>query len=112
MKLLLTSDIHCSDNPRDSGRFKLFPWLRQQQDQFNVDITIIAGDLTEAKDKHSSALVNQLVESLLLLKPPVLIPVGNHDFIDPQMPFFKFVSELDGITVYTKPSQIKFRDTD
>ncbi len=112
MSLLILSDLHCTDLPRDSSRFKLFPWLRQQQDQFDVDITIIAGDLTEAKDRHSSALVNKLVESLLLLKPPVLIPIGNHDFIDPQMPFFKFVSELDGITVYTKPSRIKFRGTD
>src|SRR5882724_7118261 len=97
MKWLLTSDLHLSDKPRDAYRFGLFPWLAKQQKAHNVDAIFILGDLTENKDRHSAKLVNQTIESLLTLRPPVYILRGNHDGIDPGSPFFKFVNSIEGI---------------
>lgn len=116
MKFLLTSDLHLTDLPRDKYRFGVFPWLRQQQEKYDVDATLILGDLTDAKDKHSAALVNSVVDGLKLLKSPVYIPMGNHDYLNPEMPFFYFLDHmniwfcnkptlLDDLAVYLIPHQ-------
>ncbi len=97
MKFLITSDIHLSDKPRDAYRFGLFPWLLAQQKIHRSEITFILGDITEFKDRHSASLVNKLVESLMMLKSPVYILKGNHDYIDAGTPFFKFLSNIDGV---------------
>jgi hypothetical protein len=101
MKLLFFSDTHFTDLPRDSYRFKIFPWLHKQQCLHSPDLTLCLGDLTEHKDGHSSILVNSLVEGLKQLRPPVVILRANHDCIDPNMPFFKFLSSIEGITYCT-----------
>jgi len=106
MKLLITADIHQTDNPRDSYRFGLWEWLSEQQKRYKPDATLILGDLTDAKDKHSSVLVNSFIDGLMILKPPIFILKGNHDFIDPNNPFFKFLNEIDGIYFITEPERI------
>ena len=95
LKYLLTSDLHFTDNPRDNYRFELFDWLLQQQKQYNVDATFILGDLTDGKDRHSSVLVNRIVDGLKFLKPSIYIPMGNHDYINPDMPFFYFLDHMN-----------------
>lgn len=97
MKFLITSDIHLNDAPKSSYRFGLFPWLAKQQEIHRPDALIIAGDLTDEKDYHSSSLVNQTVDGFRKLKPPVYTVRGNHDGIDPNNPFFKFLNEIPGI---------------
>lgn len=97
MKFLVTSDTHFSSKPRDRYRFGLFPWLIEQQDKYNVDATFIAGDICEEKDRHPASLVNDLVNLFSLLKPPVYILKGNHDFIDVDMPFFQFLNHIPGV---------------
>ena len=79
MNWLLSADLHLSDRARDSHRFGLFPWLKKQQQKNKVDATFLLGDLTQEKDRHSSALVNRIVEELLTLTPPVYVLRGNHD---------------------------------
>lgn len=98
MKFIITSDIHLTPNDRDKYRFNLFPWLLKQQERYNTDAIIIAGDLTNDKDFHSSILVNKTIEGFKCLKPPVFIDRGNHDGVDPNNPFFKFVNSIPGIT--------------
>jgi DNA repair exonuclease SbcCD nuclease subunit len=98
MKFLMASDIHLTDSAKDKYRFDLFPWLAQQQKIHNTDAIIIAGDLTNDKDFHSSVLVNKAIDGFKLLKPPVFIDRGNHDGIDPTNPFFKFLNSIPGIT--------------
>jgi hypothetical protein len=98
MNFLLTADIHLTDSARDAVRFRLFPWLAKQQEIHKVDATFILGDITHHKDRHSSSLVNQVVEGLVQLQPPVYIGMGNHDYIRDDLPFFKFLSNIDGIT--------------
>ena len=90
MSYLLIGDPHLSDRPRDDYRFALFDQVRVWQDIHKPQATFLLGDLTHEKDRHSAALVNKTVEGILKLKPPVFILKGNHDYIDPENPFFKF----------------------
>lgn len=102
MRLLITSDLHLTDQPRDIKRFGLFSWLLKQQEIHASDAVLILGDITDKKDRHSSDLVNKIVGGLMKLKPPVIILKGNHDYIDPENPFFKFLNCIDGIRFITK----------
>lgn len=106
MTWLITSDLHLTDRPRDAYRFGLFPWLAKEQARHNVTATFILGDLTDQKDKHSATLVNRLVDEMIGLRPPVFLLKGNHDFIDPANPFFKFLSCVEGIEFVTQPTLI------
>lgn len=106
MTWLITSDLHLSDRPRDEYRFGIFQWLRKQQEKHAVTGTFILGDLTDLKDRHSAALVNRLVNELSKLHRPIYIPKGNHDFVDPANPYFKFLNELPGIMFISDPTYI------
>lgn len=106
MKWLISSDLHLTDQARDAYRFDIFPWLAQQQQRFNVDATFILGDITDQKDNHSSALVNCLIDELTGLRPPVYILKGNHDFIDPNNPFFRFLNCIEGAHFIVEPTLI------
>lgn len=103
MNWLITSDIHLTDTVRDSYRFGLFKWMVKQQKKHDVHATFILGDITDKKDKHSSTLVNRTVDELRKLKPPVYIVRGNHDGVNPDDPFFRFLGAIDGIHFITHP---------
>lgn len=104
---LLVGDLHLTDRAQDSYRFGLFPWLRKQQEKLQPTATFILGDLTDRKDNHSSKLVNLIVDALSSLQKPVYILKGNHDYIDPNMPYFKFLNKMDGITFISEPQLIR-----
>jgi hypothetical protein len=104
MNWLLSADLHLSDRARDGYRFGLFSWLAKQQQKHKVDATFLLGDLTQEKDRHSSALVNRIVEELLKLAPPVYILRGNHDGTNPNSPYFKFLSSISGLTFVVNPT--------
>ena len=106
MKWLATSDLHLTDNSRDSYRFGLFKWLAKQQEEQKVGATFILGDLTDKKDKHASILVNRIIDELLLLKPPIYCLRGNHDGLNPENPFFRFVNNIDGVHFIVDPKEI------
>ncbi len=106
MTFLVTADTHLTDNQRDAYRFELFSWLAKQQQKYKPDATFILGDLTQSKDRHSAKLVNRLVESLLILQPPVFILKGNHDFIDPNTPYFGFLNHIEGVEFISEPMGI------
>lgn len=103
LNYLITADLHLSDRKKDEYRFGIFSFLAQQQKLHKVSATFILGDLTEHKDKHSSALVNRIVDELTELIPPVFILKGNHDYIDADNPFFRFLNCIEGIEFISKP---------
>jgi DNA repair exonuclease SbcCD nuclease subunit len=103
MNSLITTDLHLSDRARDKHRFGLFRWLARQQEKYDVEATYILGDLTENKDRHSSLLVNRIVEELFKLKPPVFVLRGNHDGLDPNSPYFKFLNCIEGLQFVVDP---------
>lgn len=96
MNILFTADLHFTDNPRDDYRWDLLPWLAKMCRQHKVDLVVIGGDITDAKDKHPSALVNKLVRGLseIAEHAPVVILKGNHDYIDEGEPFFGFTNKV------------------
>lgn len=100
---LITSDLHLTDRPKDAYRFGIFKWLVSQQAKWKPKATFILGDLTDKKDKHPAALVRQIVDGLLDLAPPVFILKGNHDYLDPECPFFDFLNYIEGLRFITQP---------
>ena len=108
MNALLISDLHLTDNPRDEYRWALFPWLVEIMPKHGVKDLYILGDLTESKDRHTSRLVNRIVDNLLklyrqgnLLKIYVLR--GNHDGLDPTCPYFRFLQHVPSIQYVATP---------
>lgn len=103
---LLLSDLHLTSNERDSYRWGLFPWLHEQLRKKHVERIFILGDLTEAKDYHAAKLVNRLVEEVAALaqEAEVLILRGNHDGVDPEWPYFKFLGSIPNVEFFAEPS--------
>lgn len=105
MTILIATDLHLSDRPRDDYRFGLFDFLKKQIIKREVDLLLILGDLTDLKDNHSSQLVNQIVKGLseLAAMVPVIILKGNHDYLaNPDNPFFDFLNHIKNIRFITK----------
>lgn len=97
MRSLITGDIHLSSNRRDLYRVKTMRQLAVMAKRRGIGRTIILGDLTEEKDRHSDWLVNQLVEIVCLFSAlgDVHILQGNHDsYSDPNCPFFHFLRHM------------------
>lgn len=108
MTVLLTSDVHFTTAPRDSYRWGLFPWLKETIEKHKVTTLVINGDLTEAKDRHPSALVNSLVSWVAVLASmcDVVINKGNHDGLDLSQPFFGFLKDIPGVIFVTDPAEV------
>jgi len=104
-KGLLTADLHLSANPRDAYRSAFLPYLRKLAR--TVDWVAILGDLTEAKDFHPAALVNEVATQLhrLAQVTRVYFVMGNHDRLDEAAPFFRFLRYL-GVNYLTRPVAI------
>ena len=100
LPVILTSDWHLTANPRDEYRWGIFEWLAAKCRFHKVKTLCILGDLTDAKDFHSSTLVNRVVKNVLLLKKSVeeiIIMKGNHDYLKDGHAFFTFLSNYPGI---------------
>ncbi len=106
---LLISDLHLTDNPRDSYRWGLFPWLAEKKMQgAGVHDVFILGDITDAKDHHSAKLVNKIVDAVVGLYRStgalcVHILRGNHDGYDPDCPYFRFLGKFPFVKFYEVP---------
>ena len=108
MNALLISDTHFTDNPRDAYRWGLFDWLRIAIQKHQVRDLFLLGDLCESKDRHSSRLVNKLVDSLIATFKQtdvhkIHILRGNHDGIDPNNAFFRFLRNFPSIEFIETP---------
>lgn len=106
MAILISTDLHFTDKPRDSYRFGLFDFLVAERAKHNASLTLILGDITDLKDNHSSKLVNAIVDGLhkLAKDAPVIILKGNHDYLaDPDSPFFDFLNYHKNIGFVTTP---------
>ena len=115
MNTLLISDTHFTDNSRDMYRWQLFSWLREAIPKNNVKYLFICGDITEEKDRHSAKLVNKIVEELLsTYKQTGLVSIyiirGNHDGLNPTMPYFKFLGKYPCIRFIETPFAAPFAE--
>ena len=96
MNSLVTGDWHFSDNPRDDYRHAYMKKLMRLIKRKKVNNLIVLGDLTEEKDRHSAWLVNQVVLHFAELSQlcKIYILRGNHDYVDPDTPFFSFLGHF------------------
>jgi hypothetical protein len=95
VSIVLISDLHLTQTPRDEYRWRIFPQLEAAE---NISDLFILGDLTDAKDYHSARLVNRLVLSFVDLKKRIRniwLLRGNHDGTDPRCPYFEFLQYVD-----------------
>ncbi len=108
MRSLNTADIHLTSNVADEYRWSVFKWLATRADAEKVDFICINGDLTEHKDNHSGALLNRVVDEITALAKvaPVHVNMGNHDYIDPQSPFFNFLDQIKNVYFYREVSEV------
>lgn len=117
MHALLISDTHFTDNPRDEYRWKLFPWLHTAIQEHQVRDLFILGDLCESKDRHSGRLVNRLVDSLIAVFKKtdvhkIHVLRGNHDGIDPNNSFFRFLRNFPSIEFIETPFTREYSERD
>jgi len=106
---IVTSDLHLTDKPADAYRFGIFDWLARQVDDYGADEVLILGDLTDAKDKHSAVLVNKITAGIRTIvdETDVVVLKGNHDYVDPAMPFFLFLGDaFERVTYINTPTVI------
>jgi hypothetical protein len=104
MSVLVVSDLHLSANPRDEYRFKFMKRLRSEATKHRA--LIVNGDITEEKDRHTSVLVNRIVDvfASIAKETQIVFNVGNHDYTDIDHPFFAFLGHLPNVTFIRKPS--------
>lgn len=101
--MILTADLHLDDKPINDYRWQIFDKLRQHTDG---DILIL-GDLCDRADRHSSSLVNRLIDSLTTLVNEgsrVRILCGNHDRALKPPPFWSFLYVIPKVSFITEPT--------
>ncbi len=113
MTILLTSDWHLTDHPKDEYRWTIFNavarWIEAQK--ISTPQVFMLGDLTDKKDRHSAALVNRIEDEftrLLDLGASISILKGNHDQPLNGPPFWSILDYIrpgndpaSGINFYT-----------
>lgn len=110
--LLFTADWHLTGRPIDEYRWKIIPWLIKRIRQHNVQHLFMLGDLTDQKDGHNSVLVNRIISALKALREecPVTLLMGNHDYHDISLPYFKFLNAGWDITYIVKQTELVVGD--
>lgn len=113
MSVLITADLHFSDNPRDQYRFDFMAEIERILNEEKPDNFFILGDLTEKKDFHSAVLVNMVSTAINRLANfcPITILRGNHDGLDPQWPFYEFLDTLSDRITFIKTPQAQVFDS-
>lgn len=104
--MLLITDLHFTDKEADRYRFKIFTWVHEYFKRTADKNLIILGDLTDAKDHHSANLVNSIVKRMLDLTEAgmeIFVLKGNHDYINPEMPYFGFLEHFEWIRYISEP---------
>lgn len=100
MNFLATADLHLTDRSRDEYRWEFLDWFLALATRHDPEVIFILGDLTDAKDRHSARLVNRTIERLRKLGDVtnVFVLMGNHDYSDPECPFFGFLGGSGYVT--------------
>jgi Calcineurin-like phosphoesterase len=107
MTVLLTTDLHLNDLPRDAYRHKfLLDTLPALARQHRAAAVGILGDICDEKDRHPAWLVNRVVAGLSALAKicPVAVLKGNHDYIQAENPFYAFLGRIPGLAWVTLPT--------
>jgi DNA repair exonuclease SbcCD nuclease subunit len=103
---LLFSDTHFVDTSQESYRWDVFSHLKELALKYHVNQIVHLGDVVDRKDKHSSVLVNRLIEEFgnlqIQTKTEIKILSGNHDKPLNGPYYWQFLSKL-GIEYIIEP---------
>jgi DNA repair exonuclease SbcCD nuclease subunit len=103
--ILITSDLHWNNKTRDQYRHDYVDTIAREVKKNGVDRLFILGDLTDDKDHHGAWLVNKVFYHVYRLSQicPVAVLKGNHDYLDPSVPFFGCLGLLENVTWMNDP---------
>ena len=105
--MIITADLHLTHRRQDEYRWQVFDWIEHLAERYDHGVSVlILGDLTDRKDNHSAYLVNRIVDRLHEAGEKGIyftILKGNHDFVDPDTPFFKFLSHMGNVNFVVDP---------
>lgn len=108
--MLILADLHLTDKKRDLYRWHVLDnFISEICEQHGERNVLILGDLTDSKDHHSARLVNDIVGYLWELSKEYNIYVlkGNHDYIDPENAYFRFIDYIgEAVTYISHPTTI------
>lgn len=106
MSYLLVGDMHLTAQPRDAYRWQVFDVLKKYAK--GTTGIVLMGDLSDQKDNHGAQLVNNVCTKLCELARVTEVHVlrGNHDGIDPQWPYFRFLGRFPRIHFYAEPQSL------
>jgi predicted phosphodiesterase len=105
MTALVTADLHLSAKSRDDYRFTAMVKIGELVEKHKVDTLLLLGDLTEEKDYHSAALVNDVVDVVYSFSElcDVYVLRGNHDYTQVDCPFFHFLRRIKRVRWINAP---------
>lgn len=106
MNALLVTDTHWTDSTLDEYRWTVFEHLRRICSENKITDIIHLGDCVDRKDRHSSILVNRIIEEFSYLQSmtgaEIKVLSGNHDKPLTGPYFWKFLDKL-GIAYIVEP---------
>lgn len=103
---LLTADIHLDDQPGNEYRWDVFNKILEVCENRKISSVIIAGDLSDKKDRHTGRMVNKLVSNLTRLTDAGIslrILRGNHDLPIDGTAYWAFLSSIPHVTFFDAP---------
>lgn len=110
MKSLIISDIHLTNETNENYRWDVFSLAKQYVIDLHCDCLFILGDIFDKKDRHPSSIVNRLTDILLDIAKlaPITILKGNHDYINPNEPFLRFLNHIPNVYWINQPTIIRY----
>lgn len=112
MRTLVTADLHATDNPRDSYRWRFIEEkLPELIKQCGLGRVLMLGDFTEQKTGHSAGLVNRLVDAVAAIAElaQVYMLKGNHDYLAEDVPFYRFARHIPRVRWINDPTALRLR---
>jgi predicted phosphodiesterase len=106
--ILITSDLHLSDNPRDGYRHAFMKEIVREIKKRSVRMLLILGDLCQEKDRHGAELTTQVFSYIKQFASlcRVVVLKGNHDYLVPSVPFFRSLGHLDNVSWINEPTEL------
>ena len=106
MRVIISSDWHLDDDPRHEYRWDIFRTVRSYLRSPDVVGHINCGDLGHKKDRHNGIMVNRMTREVCETRDvareyspskQLHFLAGNHDYSDPNNPFFGYLDKIEGV---------------
>lgn len=105
MSILLTTDWHLTDDADNEYRWEVFDILAEIITKETISLVVLAGDLSDRKDRHKGAFVNRVVAeiSAVAYRVPFYILKGNHDQPLTGPAYWQFLNEIEQVRFIDEP---------